>query len=296
MVGSRSPAASSSDDAGSVQAATGSGPSIPVVDLDASDEACASVVREALFEGVGFFHVRNHGVPRDAFENVAKSAKTFFDAPFAEKRSLAVGDMKLSRGYEVSPEHIAAMFSENRVSLETELSDPEPSAARRIVGERFSVGPFGRPSDAYHAGEDGATFFAPNAWPAHNRELRESMERYYEHMERLSNRVLRLIALAANAPPDFFEDKTDRHCSNLQVANYPTLRAEDWRRRGKRRTRTAAPSPSWLGPGLRSLRHSTKIRKRSAAGYRFWSGTIPGRTSRRSPAARATERTASRSS
>ena len=226
---SRSPAASSSDGAGSVPAATGSGPSIPVVDLDASDEACASVVREALFEGVGFFHVRNHGVPRDAFENVAKSAETFFDAPFAEKRSLAVGDMKLSRGYEVSPEHIAAMFSNDRVSLETELSDPEPSAARRIVGERFSVGPFGRPSDAYHAGEDGATFFAPNAWPARNRELRESTERYYEHMERLSNRVLRLIALAANAPPDFFEDKTDRHCSNLQVANYPTLRAEDWR-------------------------------------------------------------------
>ena len=225
-----SPAASSRDDAASVSAAPDrDGPPIPVVDLASSDEACVSVVREALFEGVGFFHVRNHGVPRDAYENVAKSAKTFFDAPFAEKRSLAVGDMKLSRGYEVSPEHIAAMFSENRVSLETELSDPEPSAARRIVGERFSVGPFGRPSDAYHAGEDGATFFAPNAWPAHNRELRESMERYYEHMERLSNRVLRLIALAANAPPDFFEDKTDRHCSNLQVANYPTLRAEDWR-------------------------------------------------------------------
>ena len=225
-----SPAASSRDDAGSVPAATGSGPSIPVVDLDASDEACASVVREALFEGVGFFHVRNHGVPRDALENVAASAKTFFDAPFAEKRSFAVGDMKLSRGYEMSPEHIATMFSENHVSLEHERADPEPSAARRIVGERFSVGPFGRPSDAYHAGEDGATFFAPNVFPKNGRnELRESMESYYEHMERLSNRILRLIALAANAPPDFFEDKTDRHCSNLQVANYPTLRAEDWR-------------------------------------------------------------------
>ena len=225
-----SPAASSRDDAGSVPAATGSGPSIPVVDLDASDEACASVVREALFEGVGFFHVRNHGVPRDALENVAASAKTFFDAPFAEKRSFAVGDMKLSRGYEMSPEHIATMFSENHVSLEHERADPEPSAARRIVGERFSVGPFGRPSDAYHAGEDGATFFAPIVFPKNGRnELRESMESYYEHMERLSNRILRLIALAANAPPDFFEDKTDRHCSNLQVANYPTLRAEDWR-------------------------------------------------------------------
>ena len=223
-----SPAASSRDDAASVrEAATDSRPSIPVVDLDASDEACASVVREALFEGVGFFHVRNHRVPRDAFASVAAAAETFFDAPVAEKRALAVGDMKLSRGYEVSPEHASAMLSEDRVSVETERADPEPSAARRVVGERFSAGPFGRPRDAYHAGEDGATFLAPNVWPSDGH-LREAMETYYAHMERLSNRVLRLIARAAEAPPDFFEDKTDRHCSNLQVANYPTLRAEDW--------------------------------------------------------------------
>ena len=223
-----SPAASSRDDAASVrEAATDSRPSIPVVDLDASDEACASVIREALFEGVGFFHVRNHRVPRDAFASVAAAAETFFDAPVAEKRALAVGDMKLSRGYEVSPEHASAMLSEDRVSVETERADPEPSAARRVVGERFSAGPFGRPRDAYHAGEDGATFLAPNVWPSDGH-LREAMETYYAHMERLSNRVLRLIARAAEAPPDFFEDKTDRHCSNLQVANYPTLRAEDW--------------------------------------------------------------------
>jgi isopenicillin N synthase-like dioxygenase len=136
--------------------------------------------------------------------------------------------MKLSRGYEVSPEHVAAMFSERDVSVEAERADPEPSAARRLVGERFSAGPFRRPRDAYHAGEDGAVFFAPNAWPSENQKLREHMEAYYEHMEALSNRVLRLIALAANAPPDFFIQKSDRHCSNLQVANYPTLRSGDW--------------------------------------------------------------------
>ena len=224
-----SPAASSRDDAASVSAAPDrDGPPIPVVDLASSDEACVSVVREALFEGVGFFHVRNHGVPPDAFARVAEAAAAFFDAPVAEKRALAVGDMKLSRGYEVSPEHVAAMFSESDVSVEAERADPEPSAARRLVGERFSVGPFRRPRDAYHAGEDGAVFFAPNAWPSENHELREHMEAYYKHMEALSNRVLRLIALAANAPPDFFINRSDRHCSNLQVANYPTLRSGDW--------------------------------------------------------------------
>ena len=224
-----SPAASSRDDAASVSAAPDrDGPPIPVVDLASSDEACVSVVREALFEGVGFFHVRNHGVPPEAFARLAGSAAAFFDAPVAEKRALAVGDMKLSRGYEVSPEHVAAMFSERDVSVEAERADPEPSAARRLVGERFSAGPFRRPRDAYHAGEDGAVFFAPNAWPSENQKLREHMEAYYEHMEALSNRVLRLIALAANAPPDFFINRSDRHCSNLQVANYPTLRSGDW--------------------------------------------------------------------
>ena len=245
-----SPAASSRDDAASVSAAPDrDGPPIPVVDLASSDEACVSVVREALFEGVGFFHVRNHGVPPDAFARVADSAAAFFDAPVAEKRALAVGDMKLSRGYEVSPEHVAAMFSESDVSVEAERADPEPSAARRLVGERFSAGPFRRPRDAYHAGEDGAVFFAPNAWPSENHELREHMEAYYKHMEALSNRVLRLIALAENAS-DFFINRSDRHCSNLQVANYPTLRSGMGGAGApprRRRTRTAARSPSWRG-------------------------------------------------
>ena len=269
-----SPAASSRDDAASVSAAPGrDGPPIPVVDLASSDEACVSVVREALFEGVGFFHVRNHGVPPDAFPRLAGSAAAFFDAPVAEKRALAVGDMKLSRGYEVSPEHVAAMFSERDVSVEAERADPEPSAARRLVGERFSAGPFRRPRDAYHAGEDGAVFFAPNAWPSENHELREHMEAYYEHMEALSNRVLRLIALAANAPPDFFIQKSDRHCSNLQVANYPTLRSGDWESPATAPPRKKAHADSGTITILaRERRHRPSTQTRFAGGLQVLVG------------------------
>ena len=47
-------------------------------------------------------------------------------------------------------------------------------------------------------------------------------------MEVLSRRLHRLLAAANGAAPDFFEARIDRHCSNLQVANYPTIQHERW--------------------------------------------------------------------
>jgi len=51
-----------------------------------------------------------------------------------------------------------------------EAAAAEPSAAHRIVSERFSLGPFNIPlppseDRQYYSGEMGALFFAPNAWP-----------------------------------------------------------------------------------------------------------------------------------
>jgi len=232
---------------------------IPLLDLNQTDQECAAVVTHALFHGVGFFHVVNHGIAPALFDALVASAGEFFDNPFHEKMNLKVGDMKLSRGYEVSPEHLAVISVEDgggvevvtatggngvrTVSPADETRDVEPSAEQRIVGERFSMGPFSKnemndASDNYHTGEDGSLFFAPNVWPtsnadsegtAHsNKVLKSSMESYYLEMEVLSIRLLAIIATAAGAPRDFFHKKSDKHVSNLQVANYPTLRSRVW--------------------------------------------------------------------
>ena len=116
------------------------------------------------------------------------------------------------------------------MTREEELAAREPSAARRIISERFSVGPFDVPNDSYHTDEEGALFFHPNAL------ARKIQSRRFDprwsvlcEMESLCARLHRVLALAMGAPADFFEDKIDKHCSNLQVANYPSLDPLRWR-------------------------------------------------------------------
>ena len=198
--------APSSSSAPSSAASPRSARHLPVVDLSESDAACASVIRDALFDGAGFFHVRNHGVPKPVVDAVVDAGTRFFDQPLAAKLELARGEMRLSRGYEISPEHVEAILPDDVLSPDAEATSPEPSAARRIVGERFSAGPFDARPDDHRADEEGALFFAPNAWPDPSRHpnLRPAMETCYGAMETLARRLHRLVANAAGADADFF--------------------------------------------------------------------------------------------
>ena len=286
--------APSSSSAPSSAASPRSARHLPVVDLSESDAACASVIRDALFDGAGFFHVRNHGVPKPVVDAVVDAGTRFFDQPLAAKLELARGEMRLSRGYEISPEHVEAILPDDVLSPDAEATSPEPSAARRIVGERFSAGPFDARVDDHRADEEGALFFAPNAWPDPSRHpnLRPAMETCYGAMETLARRLHRLVALAAGADADFFVSRCDAHCSNLQVANYPSLVPEAWGDRPpprvRRRTRTAARSPSSRAPPRRRVR---------SAGFRFWTARMTrGWTRPVSPGATPTAPAASRSS
>ena len=81
--------APSSSSAPSSAASPRSARHLPVVDLSESDAACASVIRDALFDGAGFFHVRNHGVPKPVVDAVVDAGTRFFDQPLAAKLELA---------------------------------------------------------------------------------------------------------------------------------------------------------------------------------------------------------------
>ena len=179
-----------------------------MVDLAASDDACVAVIREAC-DGVGFFHVINHGVEVRLTRRVVESGAAFFDLPLAEKQLCVRGEMRLSRGFEISPEHQAVMVTD--AGGDEATASDEPSVAHRIISERFSMGPFhvidDEGDDEYHKGERGSLFFAPNAWPSHpsTSDLRPAMETYFESMETLSKRLHRLLAAAMGASPDFFD-------------------------------------------------------------------------------------------
>jgi len=82
---------------------------IPVVDLALSDDECVAFIRAAC-DDVGFFHIVSHGVEASLTREVMLEGAGFFDLPLATKTSLVRGEMRISRGYEISPEHQAVML------------------------------------------------------------------------------------------------------------------------------------------------------------------------------------------
>ncbi|KAG0037316.1 hypothetical protein BGZ82_002744 [Podila clonocystis] len=86
------------------------GTTIPVIDfsLFASDpEECARQVSEAS-QNIGFFYLKNHGVPQDLIDRMFKDSEAFFQQPLQNKTAHLIGPhnigyspMKSERAYNV---------------------------------------------------------------------------------------------------------------------------------------------------------------------------------------------------
>lgn len=61
-------------------------------------------------------------------------------------------------------------------------------------------------------------FFSPEVWPtAYVPELQPAMQQCYQQCDVISAAVLRLFAAALGMPYQYFDSKTNRHHSNMQV-------------------------------------------------------------------------------
>ena len=67
----------------------------------------------------------------------------------------------------------------------------------------------------------GQEIFAPNIWPEGVPELRETWTEYYHAMEKLSQSLMRLFALALELDEFWFDSKINKHMTNFVVSNYP---------------------------------------------------------------------------
>jgi isopenicillin N synthase-like dioxygenase len=173
---------------------------IPVLNiaplLDGSDVVrVARDIRWAL-ENVGFFYVRNHGVPEVIVENCFEAARAFFALPMEEKMALHIGKSDIAlRGY-------IEVFGEN--------TDP---ANTMDLKECFDVGP---------ERAAGATpFFGPNPWPSSPPDFRRRVMAYHDAMRALSRDVLRGVAISLGLAPGFFEDRMRDPISIQRLLRYP---------------------------------------------------------------------------
>ncbi|KAF8627376.1 hypothetical protein AX17_006191 [Amanita inopinata Kibby_2008] len=193
----------------------GSFDKIPVIDLanikcsDASlRNDLAKQVRDACIN-VGFFFVKNHGIPEDVIDGAIDMAKRFYSLPLEAKMKIENKKTANFKGY-------APLLSGN--------NNPNNDGD---LHEGFQFG-WEELFDSVTRTEDiDGAMSGANVWPTEIPNFREAVLRYYHAAVQLGKSLFPIFALALELPEDFFEDKahpifcSDYGSSSLSSSNWP---------------------------------------------------------------------------
>ena len=188
--------------------------SIPTIDLREPTEVVARQLDAACSE-IGFMQIVGHGLDPVVEREAWTTATDFFALGNEAKMAVAI------------PEGDAYGYGPFQVErLAASRGEPTPADLK----ETFSIGPF---VDADEVREiislDPAAAFAysPNRWPADMPEMPTVMNRYYDELGRLCERLLSLMAIGLGMSDDTFTDSIDRHTSALRLLHYPHIESSD---------------------------------------------------------------------
>ncbi len=166
--------------------------SIPVIDigpyLDGSNPGeVAKQIGEAC-ESIGFFMIKNHGIPLSLLEKVQSESTSFFDLPVANKQKCTApfGLGYMGQGME----NVAATLKDSTVQDQKE-------SLNLTLPVRDEV------------------------WPQDPKDLASSCQEYYSQVSQLASHLMRLFAVALNVDEKFFDDKVDKAFTVLRLLNYP---------------------------------------------------------------------------
>ena len=166
-------------------------------------------VRDACID-VGFFYIRNHGIPQAILDETFRQMARFFALPEDAKREIHASNSRCFRGY-------SGLFEE-RHDATTDYYEPH---------EVIDFGRENEPGDPPEC--EASLLYGPNLWPAGMPGFREAVEAYYAAMLEVSNALLRAFALALALPEDYFLGKFDRAAGALRLLHYPPRPSEETR-------------------------------------------------------------------
>jgi len=191
---------------------------IPVIDLSGAFSPSATdrnVVAAAIHRACrenGFFYVSNHRVPHALIDGQFAWAKRFFDLPLDEKLALDMKRSPTTAGYEpIGGQWLDSQDADAEVAppdlkesfyCGMELADDHPWAARRLRG------------------------FGHNQWPTKLPGFRDQMLAYRAAMSELGDRLLSLLALSLELPPDWFAPYFNMPVGTLRIIKYPPHRVD----------------------------------------------------------------------
>lgn len=186
---------------------------VPIVDLSGCEPgspreaSTASVVRDACY-GAGFFYVVGHGVPDALIDETFRASAAFFALPVEAKLALSATAQN-ARGY---------------TAVAAETLDPAKQS-RGDTKEGFYIGRELEPGEPENAIERRGG----NQWPDANAatasapgmaQWRATMEAYFAALHTLAMRLLRLVALALDLPPTYFDTAFQRPMETLRLVKY----------------------------------------------------------------------------
>jgi isopenicillin N synthase-like dioxygenase len=181
-------------------------PLIDIADLRSNDAAkriaVAVQIRQAC-ERVGFFYVRNHGVPDELLNAVYAAAREFFALPAEEKLLVDITKSNRHRGY-------CAMGV-----LQADINHPD--AVDRQEAYEVSL-ELPETDEDYLAGNP---MYGPNLWPTRPIAFRTQTSAYVDEMVRLGTLLFRGFALALGLEEHWFDDKVEKPMGQLRVIRYP---------------------------------------------------------------------------
>jgi len=185
---------------------------LPIIDLyprfgegGAARRAVAEEIARAC-ETVGFFYLRDHGLPQETTEAARDATEAFFACAEATKMGV-VRQPGTYRGY------IAPMrFSSNA------------DGAEEVRYEAFLVGPQIGASDA-------GDLVWPNRWPAEPASFAPAIEAYYDGVSAIADALVRCFGLALADDDEALTPHFRRPMTNISLLHYfprpPRAEAED---------------------------------------------------------------------
>jgi isopenicillin N synthase-like dioxygenase len=190
---------------------------IPVIDFGpyfagapGALEALGKAVGDAC-DSVGFFYIRNHGVPEALIEGAFEQAKRFHALPLEEKLRLKldannVGYLPMNAStHKHSTVHKATKPNQNESFFVTH--DRAPDHPDRVAGKALRGG---------------------NYWPDGLPGFRETVMEYFHALRALGDRMLPAFAAALGLPADHFAPLfAEENHATLRMLHYPPTKLED---------------------------------------------------------------------
>ena len=153
----------------------------------------------ASFERYGFAVVGDHDLPPAVIDDALLDTKSFFALPAEEKMRSRIAGAQGQRGY-------------------------TPFGVETAKGaEHFDLKEFWHVGRELPAGHRFRDHMPDNVWPEHPPGFREHLQRFYDALDSLGERVLRAVARHLRLADDFFDAPVRDGNSVLRLLHYPPV-------------------------------------------------------------------------